>query len=274
MRRTALAGSVLNMRSGWARAAIAAAAMLLAGCDDPLTPPVPDRAAIDAARREIAQSQAPRPIGRGLPAERAMLQRVAGRLTQAAQPFCQAELRRGCAFVVDLADQPQANAFATGRNQVVVTTGMMRLLENEDELAAVVAHEFAHHIAEHISEGSWRTQVGALAGAAAGAIATEALGIDIGLERIGAQAGAQAGRLSFSKADEREADYLGAYIMARAGFDLARAGTIWAKLSHLSGRGTTSLLDSHPAGPERLATWRQTVEEVRASRDGVPRRDR
>jgi predicted Zn-dependent protease len=83
-----------------------------------------------------------------------------------------------------------------------------------------------------------------------------------------------AGRLSYSKADEREADYLGAYIMTRAGFDLDRSGTLWAKLTHLSGREQTALLDSHPAGPERLAAWRQVAAEIRANPNGMPRRER
>ncbi len=248
--------------------------LALGGCDDPLAPPKPDRAAIAQAQREIAAVPPPRANPRGLAADRALLQRVAGRLTQAAQPFCLAELRRACTFRIDLMQANEANAFASGRNEIVVTTGMMRLLETEDELAAVIAHEMAHHIAEHIAEGTLRTQAGAIAGALVGAAATEALGIDLGLSRLGAQAGAQAGRLSFSKADEREADYLGAYIMARAGFDLDRGGTLWAKLTHLSGKGTTSLLDSHPAGPERLAAWRRTVEEIRANPDAMPRRGR
>jgi predicted Zn-dependent protease len=246
----------------------------LGACDDPLVPPKPDRAAIAAAQREIAVAPPPRANPRNAAADRALLQRVAGRLTQAAQPFCQVELRRACTFRIDLIDSPEANAFASGSNQIVVTTAMMRLLDGEDELAAVVAHEMAHHIAEHIAEGTLRTQAGAIAGALAGAASNEVLGIDLGLSRLGAQAGAQAGRLSYSKADEREADYLGAYIMARAGFDLDRGGTLWAKLTHLSGKGTTSLLDSHPAGPERLAAWRRTAEEIRADPQAMPRRAR
>jgi predicted Zn-dependent protease len=246
----------------------------LGGCDDPLAPPRPDRAAIAAAQREIAAAAPPRAHSRSPAAERAALQRVAGRLTQAAQPFCKAELGRGCTFQVDILEAREANAFASGRNHIVITTAMLRLLETEDELAAVIAHEMAHHIAEHIAEGTLRTQAGAIAGALAGAAATQVLGVDLGLSRLGAQAGAQAGRLTYSKADEREADYLGAYIMGRAGFDLDRGGALWAKLTHLSGKGTTSLLDSHPAGPERLAAWRRTVEEIRADPGGMPRRDR
>ena len=260
-------------RSGWAVALLGATAMLGA-CDDPFEPPKPDRAAVAAARQEIAAIPAPAPNARSLAADRALLQRVAGRLTQAAQPFCVERLKRACSFQVDLLESRQANAFASGRNHIVVTTAMMRLLETEDELAAVVAHEMAHHIAEHIAEGTLRTQAGAVVGAVAGAAVSNYLGMDLGLSRLGAEAGARAGRLSYSKADEREADYLGAWIMARAGYDLDRGGMLWAKLTRLSGKDATSLLDSHPAGPERLAAWRRTVEEIRAEPAAGPRRAR
>jgi predicted Zn-dependent protease len=247
-------------------------ALALGGCDDPFAPPKPDRAAITEAQRAIATAPALRPNQRSLAADRALLQRVAGRLTEAAQPFCRAELRRACTFRVDLIQANEANAFASGSNQIAITTAMMRLLDSEDELAAVIAHEMAHHIAEHIASGTIRTQAGAIAGALVGAVASEALGVDLGLSRLGAQAGAQAGRLAYSKADEREADYLGAYILARAGFDLERAGGLWAKLTRLSGQTETALLDSHPAGPERLAAWRKTSAEIRDSGERMPRR--
>lgn len=259
-------------------AAVFGALLALGGCDESFAPPKPDRAAIAAAGREIAASEAPRPNPRSLAADRALLQRVAGRLTQAAQPFCQRAKGSGCTFTIDLVQAAEPNAFASSRNHIAVTTGMMRLLQNEDEVAAVVAHEMAHHIANHVAEGGVRAQAGAMAGALvgslAGSVARDTLGSDLGLTRLGAQTGAQAAQLAYSKADEREADYLGAWIMARAGFDLERAATLWAKLTHLSGKGTTSLLDSHPAGPERLAAWRRTLEEIRANPDAMLRRAR
>jgi predicted Zn-dependent protease len=262
----------------WRLAAALGAALALAGCDEPFAPPRPDRAAIAAAQAEIARSSPPRGAARSLAEDRALLQQVAQRLNQAAQPFCQAELGRPCGFRLALVDSRDPNAFASGTGDIAVTTGMMRLVENADELAAVVAHEMAHHIADHVAEGGWRMQAGALAGALAGSVASaigrEVLGVDVGLSRVGAQAGAHAGRLTYSKADEREADYLGAYIMARAGFDPDRAGGLWAKLTALSGQASTGLLDSHPAGPERLAAWRKTVEEIRADPAAMPRRSR
>jgi predicted Zn-dependent protease len=87
-----------------------------------------------------------------------------------------------------------------------------------------------------------------------------------------AQIGSSAAQLAFSKDEEREADYLSGYLVARAGYDLDRAGLVWMRLTRDGPNETAGWLDSHPAGPERLAAWRNTIDEVRASSDLVPRR--
>jgi predicted Zn-dependent protease len=148
----------------------------------------------------------------------------------------------------------------------------MRLVSTDDELAAVVAHEVAHHVAGHIAEGSRRMQVAATIGAVAGRAVEGVVGLDLGLPRMAAEAGAGAANLVFSKAQEREADYLAAHIAARAGYDLERAGALWAKLTKLSGDEVTSWLDTHPAGPERLAIWRSTAAEIARDPGAMPRR--
>ena len=131
----------------------------------------------------------------------------------------------------------------------------------------------AHHILGHIGETGWRIGLGALAGSLVGGLVAEVTGVDLGFRRLGAEAGARAGDLSFSKAQEREADYLGAWIAARAGYDLGKAAGIWASLARLSGAAqVTSLLDSHPAGPERLALWRRVAEEIARDPQAGPRR--
>lgn len=246
--------------------------VLLVACDDPLAPPELDRAAVAAASAEIAATARPSAVQRSPEEEAAMLRRVADRTLRAAQPFCRQELGRDCRFNVVLSNAPQANAYASGQDRITFTTALMRLIANEDELAAIMAHEMAHHILGHIGESGWRIQLGAVAGHVLGGIAADLLGVDLGFRRIGAEVGARAGNLSFSKAQEREADYLGAWIAARAGYDLAKAAGIWAKLTHLSGDHVTSILDSHPAGPERLALWRRAAEEIVRDPQRGPRR--
>ena len=251
---------------------ILVAALALAGCDDPLTPPEVDRAAIAAATQEIAATTPPRPAARSREEDLAMLRRVAERTQRAAQPFCEHELGRFCSFRIELGDAHQANAFASGRDRITFTMGLLRLVSNEDELAAIMAHEVAHHILGHIGATGWRIQLGAIAGSLLGGVVADLLGVDLGFRRLGAEAGARAGDLTFSKAQERDADYLGAWIASGAGFDLERAATIWAKFTRLSGSTVTSILDSHPAGPERLALWRRAAEEIKRDPQAGPRR--
>ena len=82
--------------------------------------------------------------------------------------------------------------------------------------------------------------------------------------------GAQMGGISFSKEHEREADYMAAYLMTRAGYNPDAGGALWIKLAKTSDKTKTGLLDTHPAGPDRLAAWKLAVEEVRYSTDLMP----
>jgi predicted Zn-dependent protease len=88
----------------------------------------------------------------------------------------------------------------------------------------------------------------------------------------GANIGAAIGKISFSKEQEREADYLAAVVLYRADIDLDKARGILVTMARASGRRETGMLDTHPAGPERLAAWDKAVAEVRASRGALPKR--
>jgi predicted Zn-dependent protease len=103
---------------------------------------------------------------------------------------------------------------------------------------------------------------GALAGSNPGADAT----------RSAAQLGARVGHLSFSKEQEREADYMAALILYRAGVDLDKARSLLVNMAARSGGMATTFLDSHPAGPERVAAWDRAVAEIRASNGRLPQR--
>ncbi len=236
---------------------------LPAGCGPQYAAPQPDRAALLAARQEIAAAPPIRRHARGPEAKHAMLRRVATRVAAAAQPICRQQRGQGCGFRVAYDPSDAVNAYASGQGDIAVTAGMLRVVDNDSELAAVIAHEFAHPIAGHIPRAATRTALGALAGAVVGAYT--GLGDLSGL-------GAQAGRLVYSQADEREADYLAAYITARAGYDLEEAEGLWAKLAASGDRRVQAgLLDTHPAGPERLAAWEIARREIAASPDRLPR---
>jgi hypothetical protein len=43
-------------------------------------------------------------------------------------------------------------------------------------------------------------------------------------------------------------------------------------MARASGRKETGMLDSHPAGPERVAGWDRAVAEIRANDGRLPQR--
>ena len=252
--------------------AVALLVAALGGCAARHTPPEVGQAEVDAARASIAAAPPPAAQARSPEADVALLQAATRRVTAAAEPFCAARFGRACGFEVRLDSSAVARAEADGRGRVAVSVGMVHLVEGEDELAAVVGHEFGHHLAGHLGRRFGR-------GAVAGTVASAVLGAVVPFGGVAvwvlgqgaAELGAGAARLAFSKQEEREADYLGAYLVARAGYDLERAGRLWARLARTGAPATAGLLDSHPADAERLALWRRTAEEIRASPDLVPR---
>lgn len=261
-----------------ARALLLSCLAAIAACAPRPAPPAVTAAEVDAARRAIAAAPPPAAQPRSPEDSAAMLAAVAARLATAAEPVCAAQLNRACGFTLRFdPSSDTARAFAHGQGQVTLTAGMVRLVETEDELAAVVAHEYGHHLAGHLTRQRTRgTVAGTVASTVIGAVVPFGGLAALALGQGAAQLGAGAARLAYSKAEEREADYLGAYLVARAGYDLDRAGNLWARLSRpeaaTTRNGIAGLLATHPAEAERLAAWRRSAEEIRASPDLMPRR--
>lgn len=114
-------------------------------------------------------------------------------------------------------DSEHVNAFAAPGGFIIVTRGMLRLLENEAELAGVLGHEVGHVIRKHqlnaIKKGAWMNLLGAGAGAAAAGRPSEDL--------IKALVGPTKELYSrgLDKDDEFEADRVGIVLATRAGYD-------------------------------------------------------
>lgn len=182
-------------------------------------------------------------------------------------------------FVVAQKDRSM-NASAGPNGAILVNRGIVEFAANEEEVALVIAHEIGHQSANHVAAGQRNQVVGAVIGAVLlgglGAIASSRSynsgAITASAAQSGASLGATIGRLSFSKEQEREADYIAALTLYRAGLDLDRARGFLVTMARASGRRETGMLDTHPAGPERLAAWDEAVVEIRASNGALPQR--
>jgi predicted Zn-dependent protease len=166
------------------------------------------------------------------------------------------------------------NASAMGYGNIVLNRGIVEYAATDEEVCLVVAHEIGHHAANHVARGTRNQMIGAMIGVAlvglAGALAGSNPGYDA--TQSAAQLGGRIGHLSFSKEQEREADYMAALILYRAGVDLDKARSLLVNMAARSGVMATTFLDSHPAGPERVAAWDRAVAEIRASNGRLPQR--
>jgi predicted Zn-dependent protease len=191
-----------------------------------------------------------------------------------ASALCQ-EMEVGvCEWKFRLSRDGEMNAGAMGYGQIVLNRGIVEYAANDEEVCMVVAHEIGHHAANHVARGARNRMIGAVIGAAVVGLAAAASGTRPGADatRTAAQLGAQIGHLSFSKEQEREADYMAALILYRSGIDLDKARGLLMGMAAGEGRMATSFLDTHPAGPERIAAWDRAVAEIRASGGRLPQR--
>ena len=164
---------------------------------------------------------------------------------------------QACPYGIALLRDDAVNAFSDGTN-VYVTSAMLRFVENDDQLATVIAHEIAHNAMNH-SQGKQRNAtLGALLGAIID-IGAASRGVRTGGEftRTGAAAGANA----FSQDFEREADYVGAYIRTAAGRPVASTPDIWRRLAQESPRSIV-FAGTHPTTAERFVRLEATVSEI------------
>jgi hypothetical protein len=138
------------------------------------------------------------------------------------------------------------NAFALPGGPMFVNRGMIEAAKNEGEMAGVMAHELSHVVLRHgTAQASKATkyQLGELAGAVIGAIIGGRTGSVIAQ---GTQFGLGTAFLRFGREYERQADLLGAQILARVGYDPHDMANMFKTIEQRGGSGGPEWLSSHP----------------------------
>ena len=167
-----------------------------------------------------------------------------------------------------LIQNDELNAFAFFGGNVVLHSSLFRYTDNESQLASVMAHEISHvtqrHLARAMEEQKRNaplTWVGAL-GSILLAIASPQAGM---AALTGTLAGTQQGMISFTQANEQEADRIGIQVLQRAGFDPQAMPSFLQKLadqSRFSSKPPEILL-THPLPDSRLADARNRANQMR-----------
>ena len=185
---------------------------------------------------------------------------VGERIEKAGAKICR-ELNlqeNGCYYYFRISQSDEINSQADGKN-IIINTGMMRFVESDDELAVVMAHEFAHNLMGHIKAQKNNATIGMLLGVAADALA-DSQGINMGGEMT--KAGTEIATLRYSVEFEQEADYIGLYVMARAGYDVSSAPKLWRRMSIENPDGIYSST-THPSNATRFVALQKAITEIK-----------
>jgi len=147
-----------------------------------------------------------------------------------------------------------ANAMALPDGSIYVNIGLLSVVENEDQLAAILAHEISHVVQRHSLKSTLNLQDTILAANIA----------DIFLLGTGLSYASAMGSLAgFSREQEKEADLVSLTYMHKAGYDLNQAPIVFRLFQALPGSMTTNntVYSSHPENMERVSYLEDIVKD-------------
>jgi hypothetical protein len=149
-------------------------------------------------------------------------------------------------YSFDVVNQKEINAFALPGGPMYLNRGMIESAKTEGEMAGVMGHEIAHVALRHGTAGAGKSQtpailgtIGQIAGAILGGVGGQILS-------TGSQIGAGLKMAQYSREFERQADILGAHILARAGYDPREMANMFKTIEEQGGRGGPEWMSSHP----------------------------
>jgi predicted Zn-dependent protease len=193
-------------------------------------------------------------------------------------------------YTFTLINVPEINSFATFGGYIFIFSGMLTVTQNQDQLAAVMAHELAH-ISQHHLQRAMEDQKKSfplyLAGAILAGLAASQVNSDTcrggynsyiggynpyqgcgsaGPEAfISVMAMLQQHMIDFTRKDEEEADHVGIETLAKAGFNPEGMATVFAHMQALLRPGgdggmaagnVPDFLQDHPVSSVRIADAR------------------
>lgn len=152
----------------------------------------------------------------------------------------------------NLIQENQLNAWCMPGGKVAVYTGILPVTKDDDGLAVVMGHEVSHALAGHgnerISQAMLAQYGGSLLGSAGGS--SQLLSV---IKEVYPYA-SQGVLLKYGRNQELEADQMGLYLMAIAGYNPQTAPAFWQRMQAAStGNKTPEFLSTHPNPENRIA---------------------
>ena len=157
-----------------------------------------------------------------------------------------------CDLIVIATPLQVLNAFADSEHRLVAHDAMMRLFPDDNQLAVLMGHEVAHAVLRHVDKGAEPPKPSGGSGSVL---------IDI---LLGGRASRKPAVDPYSQDKERDADYLGLYLAAAAGFDVSVAPELHRRMGALVPSGIEeNRASTHPSAPDRSLRLETALAELR-----------
>ena len=154
-----------------------------------------------------------------------------------------------------IVEENSMNAFAVPGGYIFITSGFLRMMEREGELAGVLAHEIGHIYGRHMAKMMDKARIINIA-TLLGAMASIFLGGALAQPLLlGTMAAGESAMLKYSRDHEQESDMMGFKLMAKAGYNPRDMITIFKKMNKqrwLAGGKIPIYLSTHPDTDNRL----------------------
>ncbi|WP_194852590.1 M48 family metallopeptidase [Nonlabens antarcticus] len=171
----------------------------------------------------------------------------------------------GYEWEYNLVQDENVNAFCMPGGKIVFYTGIMPICQTDRGVAVVMGHEVAHALADH---GAQRMSAGQLQALGAVGVAVAGSGQSESTQAILGQAyglGSQYGvLLPFSRSHETEADQIGLYLTAIAGYNPDEGAELWKRMAARGGQAPPEFASTHPSNASRIANLQKIAPQARA----------
>ena len=157
-------------------------------------------------------------------------------------------------------ENEQLNAWCMPGGKVCFYTGILDIMDSDDEIAVVMGHEIAHAIARHGNERmSQQLTLAGLSGLASSGTADSTQSVSIFHSVF--MGSATLGMLKFSRIHESESDKLGLVFMKLAGYDPQKAIGFWEKMA-AQGGSVPEILSTHPSDERRINDIKAFLNQI------------
>lgn len=158
----------------------------------------------------------------------------------------------GYSWEFNLIQDNQLNAWCMPGGKVAFYTGIMPVCKDDNGVAVVMGHEVSHALAGHGNERISQAMLAQYGGSLLGGTMSNSQWAGV-FEKV-YPIGAQVGLLAYGRKQESEADEMGLYLMAMAGYDPRTATSFWQRMeSSSTGSRTPEFLSTHPNPQNRIA---------------------